>query len=183
VIAMKVCVVYESMYGNTHRIAEAIAEGLQALGEVEVGSVAEISPQWGAQADLIVVGGPTHMHGMSRAGSRRTAADTAAADDAIDLEPDAAGAGVRDWLAELPKRSGVFAAAFDTRIDKPMFLTGSAAKRIEKELRRHHLHTLAEPASFAVEGSEGPLKEGEIDRARAWGHDLVERYQLAVTHT
>jgi flavodoxin len=180
---MKVCVVYESMYGNTHQIAEAIAEGLQALGEVTVGSVAEFSPESGAQADLIVVGGPTHMHGMSRAGSRKAAAETAATDEAIDLEPDAVGSGVRDWLAELPKRSGVFAAAFDTRIDKAMVLTGSAAKGIEKELKRHRLHTLDDPASFLVEGSEGPLKDGEIDRARAWGHDLVERYQLSVART
>lgn len=177
---MKICVVYESMYGNTHQIAAAIAEGLKALGEVTVGSVAEVSPRCGARADLIVVGGPTHMHGMSRAGSRKAAAETAAKDDAIDLEPDAVGTGVRDWLGELPQRSGVFAAAFDTRIDKPVFLTGSAAKGIEKELKKHHLHTLDDPASFLVEGSEGPLKRGELERAKAWGHDLVERYHLSV---
>lgn len=177
---MKTYVVYESMYGNTHRIAEAIGEGLEGLGEVVVGSVSEIDPVSAAEADLIVLGGPTHIHGMSRSSSRRSAAEVAAKDEDVDLEPDAAGTGVRDWLADLPHRAGIFAAAFDTRLDKPVLFTGSAAKGITRELRRHRLQPLDEPASFLVEGSEGPLEKGEADRAREWGHLLAERVRAKV---
>jgi len=172
---MKTVVVYESMYGNTHLAAEAIADGLRSLGDVAIGSVSEIEPQSVADADLVVVGGPTHVHGMSRASSRKAAAEAAGQDEDIDLEPDAAGPGLRDWFRDAPKAPGVWGAAFDTRIHKSAFLTGSAAKGIAKQLRAHRVESLAEPESFFVEGSEGPLETGEADRARAWGTGLADR--------
>lgn len=64
---MRAVVVYESMYGNTHRIAEAIGAGLDAPFDVGVVPVAEVSPVVLADAGLVVVGGPTHVHGVSRA--------------------------------------------------------------------------------------------------------------------
>lgn len=172
---MKAVVVYESMYGNTRRIAEAIGVGLAALGKVGVGSVSEIAPSEVDGVDLLVVGGPTHMHGMSRSGSRKAAMEVAETHDNIDAEPDAAGPGLRDWFKELPEQADALGAAFDTRIDKPEMLTGSAAKGIAKQLRRHHFQTVGEPQSFFVDESDGPLHAGEINRAQLWGVELVAR--------
>lgn len=68
---MRAVVVYESMYGNTHLIADAIAAGLSARFEVRVVPVSEAGADVLEGADLVVVGGPTHGHGMSRAVSRK----------------------------------------------------------------------------------------------------------------
>ena len=171
---MKAYVVYESMYGNTHRISDAIAEGLAPLGEVVIGPAANATPDALADVDLLVVGGPTHMHGMSNAASRRAAIETADKSDAVDADPDATVEGLRAWLRALPKATGRFGAAFDTRVGGPTALTGSAAKGITKLLRRHHFEPLGEPMSFLVEDSEGPLADGELDRARRWGNDLAD---------
>jgi flavodoxin len=176
---MKAHVVYESMYGNTHRIAEAIADGLQDLGRVVVGPTVETTPEILADVDLLVVGGPTHMHGMSNTASRRAAMETAEKNDAVEADPDATVAGLRSWFKDLPKTKGRFGAAFDTRIGGSTIVTGSAAKSITKLLRRHHFEPLGEPASFLVEDAKGPLKDGELERARRWGADLAD---LVIAH-
>ena len=90
---MKAVVVYESMYGNTHLVADAIGRGLAGGAEVVVVPVAEAAPALVAEADLLVVGGPTHAHGMSRPTTRKAAVEQAK-DNAID--PAASGAGVRE---------------------------------------------------------------------------------------
>ena len=64
---MRAVVVYESMYGNTRRVADAIGAGLGTVFDVTVVPVSQASPVVLADADLVVVGGPTHAHGMSRA--------------------------------------------------------------------------------------------------------------------
>ena len=72
---MKAVVVYESLYGNTHAVAEAVAEGLRERAEVDVSPVEDSSSGVVEDADLLVVGGPTHVHGMSsrqRARARST---------------------------------------------------------------------------------------------------------------
>lgn len=173
---MTIAVVYESMYGNTHEIAAAIAAGLETVGPVELMPLAAAVPRVHGDGDLLVVGGPTHIHGMSRAASRDSAVEVAEKDDEIELDTDAPGPGLREWLADLPKGDGAFAAAFDTRIDKPQIITGSAARGIAKQLRHHHYASLSEPASFLVEDSEGPLKDGEVERARQWGAELGRRW-------
>ncbi len=173
---MKTVVVYESMYGNTHEIASAIAAGLESTGVVELLPVASAPSDGVPEVDLLVVGGPTHVHGMSRPASRAAAVETAEKDAAVDLDADAPGPGLREWIAGLPKVEGVLAAAFDTRIDKALFITGSAARSIAKHLRHHHFELLTEPASFLVEDSDGPLKAGEVERARAWGAELARRW-------
>lgn len=83
------------------------------------------------------------------------------------------GGGVREWLevAELP-RSGVGAAAFDTRIDKPR-VPGSAARGAEKRLRRLGFRVVAEAQSFFVTGTKGPLATGEVERARRWAEQVA----------
>jgi menaquinone-dependent protoporphyrinogen IX oxidase len=74
---MRIVVVYESSYGNTHLIADAVAEGLRAGNDVEVVPVSEASQELITNADLVVVGGPTHVHGMSRERTRQAAAEAA----------------------------------------------------------------------------------------------------------
>ena len=166
---MNALVVYESMYGNTRAIAEAVAEG---LGGASVVSVAK-APAELSEVDLLVVGGPTHMHGLATNRSRQMAAEAAHEDKGTHVEPDAAeGPGLRGWLAELPDRDGGRAAAFDTRLDKAPWLSGLASRGIAKRLRRHH-YEIVGSESFLVEDGEGPLEEGELDRAHAWGAELA----------
>lgn len=196
---MRTVVVYESVYGNTREIAEAIAEGVHRAdpaAAVECLPVAEADTAATRAADLLVVGGPTHMRGMSSGLSRRMAAmtaaktaDTKAADTktadartaaatgaAGSAGPEerrpAAGPGLRTWFHRLPKTgSGTRAAAFDTRAAAPH--SGGAARGIAQRLSRHHYDLVTEPEGFVVEGADGPLRQGELDRARDWGATLV----------
>ena len=172
---MKTVVAYESMYGNTRRVADAIAEGLKPLGEAQVVSVHDGDEGVADDADLLVVGGPTHMHGMTTSMSRKAAAQAAEEDEDVELEPHAAdGPGLREWLAGRAG-DGKRAAAFDTRIEKSAIVTGAASRGIAKRLRRRGFDVVADPESFYVEDSEGPMAEGELDRARAWGASLAEK--------
>ena len=165
---MSVLVVYESMYGNTHAVAEAIAQGIGS--EADVRSVHEVG-SLPADVDLLVVGGPTHMHGLSSGMSRKMSASAAKEDGRASVEPPATeGPGLRAWLHSLETASGQ-AAAFDTRLDRSPHLTGSAARGIARRLG-HQGYTVAATASFVVDDGEGPPADGELDRARAWGTEL-----------
>jgi Flavodoxin len=167
---MNVAVVYESLYGNTGHIAEAVAEGLKHLGEVTLVNVRDAQAKLVDDIDLLVAGGPTHVHGMSSRKTRASAADDA--EKRGHTKPDVEGVPLRDWLDALPPVRGVKAAAFDTRADKPKLLVGSAAKGIAKRLAHVGFEVVGEE-SFLVEGMDGPLAEGEIDRARVWAENLV----------
>jgi hypothetical protein len=171
---MRTVVVYESMYANTHRVAEAIAEGLREAdgGEVALCTVTQANADALAGAELVVVGGPTHMHGMTSTRSRKMAAE-AAAKSGEEIDPSAEGPGLRAWFQDVPKPAGVKGAAFDTRLPGPMLMTGSAAKGIARRLKRHGYDLVAEPQSFVVKEAEGPLEDGELERARAWGASLA----------
>ena len=162
-------VVFESMYGNTRMVAEAIAEG---MGGAEVVAV-HAAPDCPADLELLVVGGPTHVHGMSTTRSRQMAVEAIQEDGDGRLEPGAAREpGLRAWIREMAPGSGARAAAFDTRADKSAWLTGAASRGIAKRLRRRG-YDVIDVQSFLVEDSEGPLTEGELDRARAWGSQLA----------
>jgi hypothetical protein len=165
---MSALVVYESMYGNTREVAEAIAAGLGAKAiPVHRADPAEVR-----DVSLLVVGGPTHMHGMASSMSRRGVVQ-AAEEDGHELEESAhSEPTLRAWLADTDG-GGTSAAAFDTRIDRSPALTGSAARGIAKRLRRHGYRIAADSNSFFVEDSEGPLSSGELDRARKWGEALA----------
>lgn len=177
---MQALIVYESVFGNTREVAEAIAEGVR---EAEPGATVDCVPVFDAgpeltrSADLLVVGGPTHMHGMSVGVSRKMAvkAETRKAEHgepAHDIEVGAEGPGLRNWFHRLPDTEpGTHAAAFDTRGD--IRAAGGAARGIAKRLAHHHYEVVAEPQGFLVEESEGPLRAGELDRAKAWGASLV----------
>lgn len=176
---MKALVIFESMYGNTRAVAEAVAEGIGAAGGIEVSvvPVGAASEELTRQADLLVVGGPTHAHSMSRITTRRAAFDAAAKQQSgLALDPAASGPGVREWLAHLERRGGL-GAAFDTRLDAPPIFTGSAAAGIDRRLRRSGVRAICKPQSFLVT-KQTKLRSGETTRAREWGTRLS---QLATT--
>jgi hypothetical protein len=168
---MNALVVYESMYGNTAAIGEAIAASLGAHGlEVTAGPISKIEPTVAVGVDLLIVGGPTHAHGMSRSATRLTAAnDTKNAFHEPTVSP-----GLREWMEGLPAGTERLAAAFDTRLDKPVFFTGSAAKGIARRLGRHDFRPVVGPESFLV-SSKNRLIEGEAEHATAWGAEIAER--------
>ena len=169
---MRAVVVYESMYGNTHQVAEAIGAGLEPACSVSVVPVSRVTPESLADADLVVVGGPTHVHGMSRAATRKSAIEAAGKPGSgLELDPDAQGPGLREWLGSLG-RYPVKAAAFDTRMHGPAALTGQASKGVSRSLRAHGLDLVAKPESFLVT-KENQLEPREADRARAWGGRLA----------
>ena len=169
---MRAVVVYESMYGNTHQIADAIGAGLETAFDVRVVPVSQASAAVLDGADLVVVGGPTHVHGMSRASTRKAAVQ--AADKPVSpltVEPDALGPGLREWFGSLG-RYPVKAAAFDTRVHGPAALTGRACKGVAHLLRAHGFDVMAEPESFLVT-KQDRLEPHETDRAREWGAKLA----------
>ena len=181
---MRAVVVYESMFGNTRQIADAIGTGLVDGNVVSVIPVAEAGLDQIKDADLVVVGGPTHAHGMTRTMTRQGAAKMAEqTDSGVRLEPDALAEGLREWLDGLGK-SKVYgkAAAFDTRMPGPAALTGRASKGISRALRHHGYELVAEPESFIVT-KENTLEPGEEDRARLWGTRLGESLAAAAARS
>lgn len=167
---MRAVVIYESMYGNTHAVADAVAAGL-GFDEVEVVPVARASRALVEGVDLLVVGGPTHVHGLSRASTRHAAAEAAHRPDApVTLEPDAEGEGLREWF-DTCGHLGVLAAAFDTRMAAPAAFTGRASKGIAKRLAKHGCELVAEPVSFLVT-KDNHLTDDEDLHARSWGEEL-----------
>lgn len=164
---MKALVVYESMFGNTRRLAEAIAEGLRVGADVDVRPVAAAPPEPDPAYHLVVVGGPTHAFSMTRQATRVDAVSQGASHGTSET-------GLREWLATLPAASrSLPVATFDTRVDKARHLPGSAAKAAAKVVRRRGYLLAARPESFYVADVAGPLIEGELDRAAAWGETLT----------
>ena len=168
---MRSVIVYESIYGNTHVIADAIGRGIATDGEVTVVSVEEVTAELLEAADLIVIGGPTQAHGMSRASSRETAVDPPLPKVPVVLDSHAKGPGVRELLASIGHLEA-FCAAFDTRFHLPAILTGRASRQIQAELTKHGCVAAAQPESFFVSHKEH-LRDGEVTRAEAWGRRLV----------
>ena len=158
---MQALVVYDSVYGNTEKVAQAIGEALAAQAEVQTLRVGEAKPEHLAGVGLLIVGSPTH-------GSMASPA-------------------MKTWLKALAPHSlrGVKVAAFDTRVAvsdvKPRIvavfirLFGYAADPIASSLTKRG-GTLVIPAEgFYVKDTEGPLKEGELERAAAWGQQIAAR--------
>ena len=161
---MRVLVVYESMFGNTGEVAHAMAEGLSELMNVELHEVSQATAR--DRYDLIVAGGPTHAFSLSRTSTRADAIKQGATGDSEAI-------GLREWLGSLPRASqGEAFAAFDTRVDKVRRLPGSAGAKAAKIARRLG-YVPAGHESFYVAGTAGPLLDGELERARAWGVHLA----------
>lgn len=160
-----VLVVYESAWGNTRRIAEAIAEGFGPGASSTVVDVASAPPLDRVHAELLVVGAPTHAFGLSRPGTR---------EDAHRRGGDDLTTGVREWLDAGTVAIGRLAATFDTHVRHPN-LPGTASRAAARRLRHLGYEMVVEPEMFWVDGMEGPLLDGEVERARAWGAELARR--------
>ena len=156
-------VVAESMWGNTRAVADAVAQGLGKKADVV--DVQEARSKLSDDVSLLVVGGPTHAFSMSRTTTRHDAVQRGAR-GAHEAQ------GLREWLEHLPPSDHVGVATFDTRVAGVKRLPGSAAKAAGKEVRRHHLGRLIATQSFYVNDLEGPLLDGELDRAHEWGTQL-----------
>lgn len=160
---MKAIVVYESHWGNTAAIARAIAAGIGAGAQAL--STAEATPDVVAGADLLVAGAPLLGFSLPTAGMLKGLATPGQ----HKVPPDLAHPGMRAWLASLPRGAGR-CASFETRI---WWSPGSAAKTILNLLGERGYTPAAKPQKFIVKGSYGPLKEGELERAEAWGAALA----------
>jgi hypothetical protein len=140
-------------------------------------AVADASPELIKSTDLLVVGGPTHIRGMTSGFSRKMGISgeeklEAQGEPAHEMEEDAEGPGVREWFDSLPKVSeGGSAAAFDTRL--PSRMAGGAAHGIARRLRKHGYDLVSEPEGFVLDDAYGPMRAGEIERAKQWGAQLV----------
>jgi flavodoxin len=156
---MKTLVIYDSMYGNTEKVARAMAAAIETIGTANVAMVGDASAAQLEGVELLLVGSPTR-------GFRPTPATSA-------------------YLKKLPAGSlkGVRVAAFDTRMNvaevKSKVLTvmarifGYAAAPIAKGLVQKGGSLVAPPEGFFVTASEGPLKEGELDRAKGWARRMA----------
>jgi hypothetical protein len=172
---VRALVVYESMYGNTAKVAAAIAEGMGDAVVIEVGAAPAFLP---TEVEIVVVGGPTHAHGMSHTGSRKDAAER------VTRPVISRGPGIREWIAGLRVAKPTLAASFDTRANGPEILTGSAAKGAAKALQGRGCRLAAPPASFVLDGLKGKpydrVAEAELERAREWGRSLARMLPIAV---
>ncbi|MCS5716555.1 universal stress protein [Herbiconiux sp. CPCC 205763] len=166
---MAALVIYESLFGATHEVAEEIAAGLRQNMRATVISLHDLDPDQLPQSELIVLGAPTHTHGLSTPASRENAALLGLDGySGLQLEHDHAPIGMAEWLegAEFPADTAF--AVFDTRIRGPRLLVGSAAHHLESVLRESGIELLTPPQSFYVMDNHR-LEPGERERARSWG--------------
>lgn len=162
---MRALVVYESLWGNTEKLARAIADALGETGSVDVFD-SDAAPGSVAGYDALVVGAPTHAFTMSRAATRADAVTAHAA-------PHEPARGIREWLEVLERpRPAIPVLVFDTRVDHPR-LPGSAAKAARHELHSLGFLTTTVQETFRVHGYEGPLLDGELERGIAWASGAV----------
>lgn len=162
---MKAVVVYESLWGNTAAVARAIAEGIGP--EATAMSTAEATPEAVAGADLIVAGGPVFAFQLS---SERMRESIRQSPDPGAPRPDLSSPSLRSWLDDLPA-GAASCAAFDTRARGPF---GKGAPTVAESLQAKGYQLVAPPEGFVVKGKYGPMREGELERARTWGRRLLE---------
>ncbi|HEY47518.1 MAG: nitric oxide synthase [Anaerolineae bacterium SM23_ 63] len=157
---MKALVVYDSKFGNTERIAQVIGNALGSAYEVEVLQVGTIMPDQIEGLKLLIVGSPTQRFNPT--------------------------GGIKNFLQSLPSSGleGIKVAAFDTRltiedIEEVAILSffvrifGYAAKPIGNGLKRKGGELILPPEGFYVQGMEGPLVEGEVERAENWARQIL----------
>jgi flavorubredoxin len=162
---MKAFVVYESLWGNTAAVAQAIAEGIGP--EARALTTDEASTDLVEAADLLVAGAPVLGFNLPTDSMRDSVARTEV--DAP-TPPDLAHPSMRSWLESLPHGQAP-SAAFETRIWwSPRGATGA----IEDRLERAGYRPIAKAQKFVVEGKYGPLRDGELERAREWGSSLAQ---------
>jgi len=154
---LKALVVYDSMYGNTEKIARSIGSAI--TGDVKVLRISEVNPSELESIDLLIVGSPTQ-------GFRPTKPVQTL---------------IKNMAGETLK--GITVVAFDTRFAESdvgtglrllINMGGYAAPYIAKELKKKGVNLAVPPEGFFVKGKEGPLKEGELERAAAWAKGIIE---------
>ena len=170
---MKTVIIFESMYGTTQLVADELAAVARQHGEVAVVRAEDAGSDATEGADLVLVGGPTHLHGLSTHATRQTGTAHPDDDAHAALGPEVPGPGLRDWFRLSGRVDGTSAAAFDTRLDGPEILTGRASMGISRRLRHHGYHEVAAPRSFLVT-RENRLMSGEARRAHDWAVSLFE---------
>jgi flavodoxin len=156
---MKALVVYDSVFGNTEKVAQSIGQALSAQAKVQTLHVGDVKPEHLAGLDALVVGSPTRAFSPTPA--------------------------IKDWLRSLPSNAltGVEVTAFDTRMDPKevgsailtvmVNIFGYAAKPIGDKLVKKGGMLKVAPEGFVVEGKEGPLREGQLERAANWARELL----------
>lgn len=159
---MKGLIVYDSLYGNTEKIALAIGEALGNLTNIAVIRVGEVSPEQFTGLDLLIIGSPTQRFQPTPAissllkgipqnglkGVKVTAFDTRLTED---------------WINKTP------ALAFFVRI---LGRSAYAAKSMANQLKKKGGEMITPPEGFYVEGTEGPLVQGELERAASWAKKI-----------
>ena len=147
---MNALVLYDSQYGDTERIAQAIADTLAEFGEARAVRLDPAQPVELQGLDVFIVGSPTQ-------GWRPTPT-------------------IQSFLEGTSSEEfrGLGGACFDTRFRLPRFMTGSAAKVMARTLQQKGVSLLLPPESFFVKGTQGPLRDGELDRAAAWARMLMK---------
>ena len=170
----RMLVVYESMFGNTERIARAVGEGLASAVDgvpdaaVEVVEVGSAPDRISGDVALLVAGAPTHAFGLSRPSTRRDSEKSATGPLV------SAGRGLREWITSLETDGAPAVAVFDTRMGKPAFLklTPHGSRVATTLLRSRGLPVSLGADHFWVTDTTGPLADGEEERARTWGATL-----------
>jgi len=152
---MNALVLYDSQYGDTERIAQAIADTLAEFGEARAVRLDPSQPIVLQGLDLFIVGCPTQ-------GWRPTPA-------------------IQSFLEEASSEElgGLAVACFDTRFRLPRFISGFAAITLAAKLREKGVPSLVPPESFFVKGTEGPLREGELERAFMWARQIVDAVEAS----
>ena len=175
---MRVLVVYESMYGNTAEVGEAMAAALRPGHAVDVMPASAVDAGGVGGYDLLIMGAPCMAHSLPGPATRRAALQR---DNPLGLS--ATDTGVRELLRMLPPTERGWAAAFDTRLPGMAVLTGAPSRMIARRLQGHGYRMAAPPESFIVKGSPPRLLSGETVRAASWAAALAERVEReALTH-
>ena len=155
---MKALVIYDTFFGNTEKVARAISDSLGA--ESTAIRVGEAKHEQLNGLSLLVVGSPTRAFRPTKP--------------------------ISEFLDRVPRAAfkGAKVAAFDTRmseaeLNSPMLgfmvkIFGYASKPIADKLVRKGGELVAPPEGFFVDGSEGPLRDGELERAAAWAKRIIE---------
>jgi flavodoxin len=151
---MHTVVIYDTKFGNTEKIAEAIGRGAGAVGSVQVVPTTEARPALAEGPDLVLVGGPTQRRSISP--GLLAFFETGLVDGIL---------------------VDVLVSSFDTRYKGSTWIMGSAAAEAAKHLGKAGALLVAKPESFFMHGG-GPmerqvLEAGELERAEAWGRTVA----------
>lgn len=154
---MKTLVVYDSLNGNTQQVArditDAIDQTLGSKGEARLVHIVDFKLDLLADVDLLILGAPVRRHAISPA--------------------------VEKLLEDLPSCAlhGIAVATFDTRVEQAAWLSGSAAGKMARLLRRLGARQVAQCESFRMDTKLGPLSAGELERAEVWASTLIDRME------